>query len=493
MNIQRFTAPTSREALAKARMAFGEGTLILSNRPTEHGVEVVATAEDALDDLNTGSGQGGNASGTPRRQANAPASYKEVASKVEEDADQLAMSTLSFQDYVRERMARRRHEAEQAKANTPAPTLPTQATREPMAVPAEPPRLTATPPKLQTPAQAPSRAAASAPRKAAPVVVAPASPAMPQGLVDELHAMKALIEDRFNTLTWLGQARQNPIQSSMMLKLIRAGYSPTLSRAILERMPDDIEANEALRWVMDVLVRNLSTDAQTPALHEEGGVFAMIGATGVGKTTTTAKLAGLCAHTYGPGSVGLITLDTYRVGAHEQLRAYGKLLGVVAHLAHDKAALQDLLGLLSNKKLVLIDTTGLAPRDPRKRELLDLLDLPQIKRLLVLNAGNHGDTLDEAVGCFKTGASQQTILSKVDEAVKLGPAIDTAIRHQLLLRGITNGQRVPEDWEAANAIKLVRMSMRAAGNSAYDPKASDLGFFFSQSTSTHASKGQLHA
>ena len=109
----------------------------------------------------------------------------------------------------------------------------------------------------------------------------------------------------------------------------------------------------------------------------------------------------MCAKLHGPASVGLITLDTYRVGAHEQLRAYGKMLGVVAHLAHDRVALQDLLGLLSNKKMVLIDTTGLAPRDPRKRELLELLDGPAVKRLLVLNAGSHGDTLDEAVSAFK--------------------------------------------------------------------------------------------
>ena len=130
-----------------------------------------------------------------------------------------------------------------------------------------------------------------------------------------------------------------------MLKLIRSGYSPNLSRTILEKMPEEMNAAESVRWVIDVLERNLRTDAEGPALHEEGGIFALIGATGVGKTTTTAKLAGLCARAHGPGSVGLVTLDTYRVGAHEQLRAYGKMLGVVAHLAHDRVALQDLLGL----------------------------------------------------------------------------------------------------------------------------------------------------
>nr|WP_315849416.1 flagellar biosynthesis protein FlhF [uncultured Rhodoferax sp.] len=483
MNIQRFTAATSREALAKARLAFGEGTLILSNRPTEHGVEVVATAEDTLASLDRAVAPASGKPQTAQRRPSPPASYQEVASKVEEDAEQLAMSTLSFQDYVRERMLRRRHEAGQGAAPE---TLPAPAPAAP-----ERPR----PPALTQRIAVDVAPVAPRPVAARKPQTLPATAAVSKGVMDELHAMKELIEDRFNTLTWLGQARQNPIQSNMMLKMIRAGYSPTLARAILERMPEDMDAAESVRWVMDVLERNLRTDAGTPALHEEGGVFALIGATGVGKTTTAAKLAGLCARTHGPGSVGLITLDTYRVGAHEQLRAYGKMLGVVAHLAHDKAALQDLLGLLSNKKMVLIDTTGIAPRDPRKRELMELLDLPAIKRLLVLNAGGHGDTLDEAVNCFKTNTSQQAIFSKIDEAVKLGPAIDAAIRHQLLLRGITTGQRVPEDWESAVAAKLVRMSMRTAGISAYDPKVSDLGFFFSQpaSSSQGAAKGRMDA
>jgi flagellar biosynthesis protein FlhF len=488
MNIQRFTAATSREALAKARMTFGEGTLILSNRPIENGVEVVATGEDSLATLDQDSSgnAGGRQSGGQSRSTEP--SFKEVASGVEEDADQLAMSTLSFQDYVRERMARRRHE-ENAAVETPSKHI--RIPRDDTPPPRAPER-----PGFQMPQQAAPEARPVV-IKASPRVQAepemPAAQAMPPNISRELNAMKDLIEDRFNTLNWLGQARQNPIQANMMLKLIRAGYSPTLSRTILERMPEAADPTQSLQWVMDVLERNLHTDANGPALHQEGGVFALVGATGVGKTTTAAKLAGLCARTHGPTSVGLITLDSYRVGAQEQLRAYGKMLGIVAHLAHDRAALQDLLGLLSNKKMVLIDTTGLAPRDPRKREMMDLLDLPQIKRLLVLNAGGHGDTLEDTVANFKLPTAQQVIFSKIDEAVKLGPAIDVAIRHQLVLRGVTTGQRVPEDWEAANAAKLVRASMRSAGNSVYDPKIADLGFIFSQSGASHAPQGLFHA
>ncbi|AGX87393.1 flagellar biosynthesis protein FlhF [Candidatus Symbiobacter mobilis] len=502
MNIQRFTAPTSREALAKARMTFGEGTLILSNRSTAEGIEVIATGEDTLAALDQADAARRNTRAVSTKPAapmasttsaasasSAGAAGSEIGGVPVDDATKLAMSTLSFQDYVRERMLRRRQEslrAQTAPATTAlseraADQLESRTDRRFGTIHFAPP--TPTPAKTAAPAVHTSHAAPAAP--------AMVSSSMPAGLVDELQAMKTMIEERFNTLTWLGQARQNPIHSNLMLKLLRSGYSPTLARTILERMPEHLEPSEAMRWIIDVLVRNLRTDAAAPALHEKGGCFALIGATGVGKTTTVAKLAGLCTQAHGPNSVGLITLDTYRVGAHEQLRTYGRMLGVVAHLAHDRAALQDLLGLLSNKKMVLIDTTGIAPNDPRKRDMLDMLDLPEVTRLLVLNAGSHGDTIDDVVASFKSGGSQQTILSKIDEAAKIGPALDACIRHQLLLRGVTTGQKVPQDWERADASKLTALSMRAPNKSAYDPKAAELNFFFSEATPLAA--GRFHA
>ena len=512
MNIQRFHAATSREALAKARMTFGDGTLILSNRPTATGVEVVATAEDSIEALDHPGSAPASAQVQRRTEpsAHALATASEARNPVEEDTEQLAMSTLSFQDYVRERMLRRRHEAlhggasdaefdESAYESAP-PSYAQQPTPAPTSAPAIPRHNPMRPPAPAAHMAAPAPAAKHDPsvrvlRNSAAQAAAPAAPVplSQQGLMSELQSMKDLIEDRFNTLSWLGQARQNPIQSNLMLKMIRAGYSPSLARAVLERLPESLGATEAVRWLMEVLQRNLKTDANSRPLYEEGGIYALVGSTGVGKTTTTAKLAAMCARLHGPGSVGLITLDTYRIGAHEQLRTYGRMLGVVAHLAHDQAALQDLLSLLSGKKMVLIDTTGVAPRDPRKRDMLDVLNLPHVKRLLVLSAGCHGDTLDDTLAAFKTDGSQQAILSKIDEAAKLGPSIDALIRHQMVLRGVTNGQRVPEDWEAADGNKLINTSMRATARSAFDPKASDLNFFFSHTPDPSFERGLLDA
>ena len=549
MNIKRFYAPTSREALAKARMAFGAGTLILSNRSTPDGVEVMATAEDTLEHSKAA------ASSTPLQQAIERRSAEETTGlrpqvqaqliqaqtqpraaqaalqasqsaqsraslatssaiaqaisqaaslsadgaepaglrqSVQKDTEQLAMSTLSFQDCVRERMLRRRHEAG---IDEPLPSFAQRrslgdALREaPAAAPMAAQQTFKAPPAPSVARHNPLRASAEAPLRE-PLRSEPAPAMASQALRDELQSVRDLIEERFNTLTWLGQTRQNPIHANLTHKLIRAGYSPVLARALVEHMPQDLSAGDAVRWLMQVLERNLRTDADQAPLYEQGGVFALVGSTGVGKTTTTAKLAALCAAKYGAASVGLITLDTYRVGAHDQLRSYGRMLGVVAHLAHDRAALQDLLGLLANKQLVLIDTTGVAPRDPRKDEILDLLDLPGIQKLLAVNAAGQGDALDDVMQAFKARGSSQAIITKVDEAVKLGPSVDTLIRHQMQLRGVTNGQRVPEDWERADAQQLVSASMRAATRSAFDPKALDLDFFFTPSSPS--TEGEIH-
>jgi flagellar biosynthesis protein FlhF len=500
MNLQRFHAPTARQALAKAKMAFGDKTVILSNRTTPNGVEVMAASSDEVDTLaqdNANEAQDLDAVNTATKQSFSSALSSAVKGSVEADAQQLSMSTLSFQDFVRDRMLKRRKGLMTIPADdeATAPGLEQSSKGKDTKRKAKvgiPVRETA----------APMPSAASAVQAQINVGLQDLEPqnggvqaTTPKGISDELQSMKALIEERFSTLTWLGETRKSPVRNNLMTQLIGAGYSPHLSRAVLDKLPQDQDAQAAKKWVAQVLERNLKTDGNTLSMTQQGGVFALMGATGVGKTTTCAKLAGWCAREFGPASVGLITLDTYRVGAHEQLRAYGKMMGVVAHLAYDQAALQDLLGLLANKKMVLIDTTGLAPRDPRTRDLINTLNLPKLQRVLVLNACSQGEMLDEVVHAFRTTGTQQAILTKTDEASKLGPALDAAIRHQLMLRGVTTGQRVPEDWEQANPQKLVKQSMHAP-KSAYTTTDLDLGFFFSQGAShaaTPSSLGALHA
>jgi flagellar biosynthesis protein FlhF len=513
MNIQRFTAPTSREAMAKARMAFGDSAVILSTRSSADGFEVMAAAEESLASL------ADNAAPAPIASRPAPARARPAATQtlaqpesVEGDTEALAMSTLSFQEYVRERMLRKRRESMQEAAPPEAVTPPQRRAAPVAAAPAAPVQVAPTPMPAAEPIVVPVQRfnqpvqAAFGSRLGQPAIRTreeeptweDSQPSVRFASNDdsrmavELSALKDMIEERFNTLAWLGSSKQNPIQSNLMLKLIRAGYSPAMARAVLDRVPTDAGAPEAFRWLMDVITRNLKVSAPTAGLCDEGGVVSLIGATGVGKTTTAAKLAAQCVKQYGAASVGMITLDTYRVSGYEQLRAYGRMLGVVAHLAHDRAALKDLLNLLSGKRLVIIDTAGLGQRDQRIQDMLDVLDMPKVKKTLVLNAGSQGDTLDETLTSFKASTLHGVVLSKVDEAVKLGPALDALIRHQVTLRGVANGQRVPEDWQNPDAAALIRMSMGTAGKSAYDPIATDMGFYFAPSGARGVNLGASH-
>ena len=166
------------------------------------------------------------------------------------------------------------------------------------------------------------------------------------------------------------------------------------------------------------------------------------------------------------------------MGAHEQLRAYGRILGVPVHTAHDRASLDDLLDLLANKKLVLIDTAGMAQRDSRTQELLEMLAHPSIKKLLVINAAQQGETIEDVVMAWKAAACEGVVLSKIDEAVKLAPALDTLIRHKLKVLGVANGQRVPEDWHRLSSPALVQRALMSVASGAWRMDNADVNLIF---------------
>ena len=202
-------------------------------------------------------------------------------------------------------------------------------------------------------------------------------------------------------------------------------------------------------------------------------MFALIGATGVGKTTTTAKIAAAFAARHGAANLGLITLDAYRVGAHEQLRAYGRILGVPVHTAHDRASLEDLLELLDGQE----DGPDRhrrhgAARHPHAGAARDAL-APQ--RSSACSSSTPRRRARRSRTCWSPTARAScagVVLSKLDEAVKLGPALDAAIRHRLAVVGVANGQRVPEDWHRLSAHALVQRAMRGGGSAAWRLDAS---------------------
>jgi flagellar biosynthesis protein FlhF len=297
-----------------------------------------------------------------------------------------------------------------------------------------------------------------------------------QDMMNELRSMKGMIEERFGALAFMEKLQRQPAQARLTQKLIDCGFSPALIRKLAEGMGPDV--TDEMAWAANVLERNLLSADREPALEDQGGVYALVGATGVGKTTTTAKLAAAFATRYGASHLGLITLDAYRVGAHEQLRAYGRILGVPVHTAHDRASLEDLLDLLSAKKMVLIDTAGMAQRDTRTRELLDMLGHRSIHKLLVVNSAAQGETIEDVLISYRANTCRGVVLSKMDEAVKLGPALDALIRHKLTVLGVANGQRVPEDWHRLSSNALMHRALRPTLATAYRMDSSEVNLIF---------------
>ena len=501
MNCKRFTARTSREALTLVRQAFGEDAVVLSTKPCAEGVEVLAMAPEGMAHIEQISASAPKVSAPAVKQTPPARKGKglaeriepEIAAPVEDDVRKLSMSTLSFQDFVRERMLKRRQEAMSEVSRFPDDAVDMPIIGSYTEVPPAPPQAVAQP-VPQPVAAAPLQQRMSAPTAAVqppkPAIAVPvlhdtpaAEPAAPvatrrdqEEMIRELRQVKGLIEERFGALAFMEKLQRQPPQARLTQKLLDAGFSPALIRKLAEAMPHEV--SDEMSWAASVLERNILTGEVDGALEDQGGVYAMVGATGVGKTTSTAKIAAAFAAKYGAGNLGLITLDAYRLGAHEQLRAYGRILGVPVHTAHDRASLEDLLELLAGKKMVLIDTAGMAQRDSRTRELLDMLQHRAIKRLLVVNAASQGETIEDVLVAYRAAACAGVVLSKLDEAVKLGPALDALIRHKLKVVGVANGQRVPEDWHRLSANALTHRALRGGGSSAYKLDSGDVNLIF---------------
>jgi flagellar biosynthesis protein FlhF len=210
------------------------------------------------------------------------------------------------------------------------------------------------------------------------------------------------------------------------------------------------------------LTRNLNAMANEDQMLEQGGVFALVGPTGVGKTTSTAKLAARCVMRHGADKLALITTDAYRIGAHEQLRIYGKILGVMVHSVKDEADLRIALKELKNKHTVLIDTVGVSQRDHMVAEQVAMLQGTgaNVQRLLCLNATSTQETLNEVVRAYQGSGLAGCIMTKLDEAASIGNVLDVVIRQKLNMFYVSNGQRVPEDLHLADPAMLVERAFR---------------------------------
>jgi flagellar biosynthesis protein FlhF len=298
-----------------------------------------------------------------------------------------------------------------------------------------------------------------------------------EALVAELQSLKGMIARQFATVSWFEGVRRSPVQGKLLRTMVSAGFSLKLARSVVSKLPSDYGERDAQTWLEEVLARNLRCAPRAESF-EAGGVFALVGPTGVGKTTTTAKIAARHVLKHGAQSVALITVDTYRLGAHDQLRAFGRILGVPVHIAHDASALHDLLRLRGSRQLVLIDTVGMGHRDERIRSLLMSLPRADIKHVVVASCAAQAETIDESLRAYEARQAAGVVLTKVDEAARLGGALDCLLRQRIRLLGVCDGQRVPEDWQAPDGARLVRRALMAppAGAFALDDEELPLVF-----------------
>ena len=399
------------------------------------------------------------------------------------------------------------HAAPQPPATPPAYRAAPQAYAQPAAQPA------ARPPVAPAAPAAPMHAAQPAPQPpAAPMPQAPRPPAapmarmpdapMPQGLAlppgtlpadtaaglqNAISALRGALESRMDGLLWGGRQGpgREPAGAALFRSLLDAGFSTKLVRTLVERMPEGLDADAALAWARNELVTHL------PVLGSEdtflsGGVYALVGPTGVGKTTTLAKLAARCVAREGRDQVAMLTTDNFRIGALEQLQIYGRLMGVPTHSVRDAGELRRLLAELGSRKIVLIDTTGISQRDRHVAEQAAMLcDAGKtVRRLLVLNAASQGDTLDEVAHAYRNGVGEDVagcIITKLDEASRLGAALDTAIRHRLPIHYMSVGQKVPEHLELARPDALIdrAFAMVERARALYTPSEADLASLWS--------------
>jgi flagellar biosynthesis protein FlhF len=419
MKIKRYTAPSMRAALALVRTEQGPDAVILSSRRSEEGIEVIAAVD-----------------------------YDEAL----------------FAD------AKRQAPITTVPGMAPAPIAPVAP--PPAAVTTRPP-LAARPPSNIPRPVATARATPPAP---APARVAPRAAAADYGAMQrELQDMRRLLETGLAGMTWSDKRLREPLKARVLEELTAMDIAPDVAMTLAELTPQRTSLDNPSHIPLALLARHLPIVNDPTSVA--GGITAIVGPTGAGKTTTIAKLAARWCMQHGSQDLALVSTDGYRIGAREQLATYARILGAPMHAANGPKELARVLERLKSKKLILIDTAGMGPRDVRLIEQLATLKYgaSRARILLALPAQAEGQALDEIVCAFVRIKPAACVLTKVDEAASLGAAISTVLRHHLKIAYVCDGQRIPEDLHASHLkrIWLVRAALELGQRS---PTARDEGY-----------------
>ncbi len=313
----------------------------------------------------------------------------------------------------------------------------------------------------------------------------PPRPEVPAGeassvaaLRDEVRSIRSLLERQLSGLAWGELGRRQPQRAALLRRLAELELHPRLVRELVAQVPPATDLESAWRQALGVLAHWVPVgDAD---LLDQGGVVALLGPTGVGKTTTVAKIAARFALRHGAEEVALLTTDSFRVGAVEQLRTYARLMGIPVRVVGAKEELRTALDDLSGRRLVLIDTAGMSQRDIRLSEQLALLEggSPAVRAYLVLSATAQRSALEEVVTAFRGAPLEGCIVTKLDEATGLGGVLSVVVEQRLRVAYVSDGQRVPEDLRPARAHHLVSKAVGAVQRrgQTYDDESLELTY-----------------
>jgi flagellar biosynthesis protein FlhF len=292
-----------------------------------------------------------------------------------------------------------------------------------------------------------------------PIVVADAGYGAMQR---ELQDLRRMLESGLAGLTWNDMRLREPLQARVLEELSAMDIAPDMAMALAALTPSRTSLENPSHIPLALLVKHLPIVNDMTCIS--GGITAVVGPTGAGKTTTIAKLAARWCMKHGSQDLALVSTDRYRIGAREQLSTYARVLGAPMHAANSGKELTRVLERLKSKKLILIDTAGMGPRDVRLTEQLSALKHGAVhaRVLLALPAQAEGQTLDEIVCAFIRIKPAGCVLTKVDEAASLGAIISTTLRHKLKIAYVCDGQRIPKDLHAAHLkrVWLIRAALQ---------------------------------
>ncbi len=275
----------------------------------------------------------------------------------------------------------------------------------------------------------------------------------------ELQSLRFMLENQLSGLAWGDMARRSPNRAELIQRLIKMGISSSLCKEISDELSGDLDVGNLWHQAMGNLAKRIISPQYE--ILDQGGVVALIGPTGVGKTTTAAKIAARYALRHGNRNVALVTIDNYRVGAHEQLRTYGRILDVPVKVATSKEELGKVLEDLLDRSLIIIDTAGMSQHDEKLLQQKNILEsnTMNIRKMLLLSTTTRLSGMEDVVQAFSVFEPNGCILTKLDESTSLGGAISATTSHRLPITYVCDGQRVPEDIHVARPHTLINQSI----------------------------------